>query len=68
MEKSKDLISHYKECIIIIAGVAILDEIILILITFSTFKCIRNFGKGLKEMLIKQNQALNSSTQLSESI
>jgi hypothetical protein len=32
--------------------------------------CIRNFGKGLKEMLIKQNQLANasdvSSTQLSD--
>ena len=68
IDKSKELIKHYRECVIIIEGVAVLDEIILILISFSTFKCIGNFGKGLKEMLIKQNQALNSSAQLSESI
>jgi hypothetical protein len=63
----QDSIKQYKGCILIIAAVGILDEIILLLIVLSTIMCVRNFGKGLKEMLIKQ-QALNSSsvTQLSD--
>jgi hypothetical protein len=64
----EDKISQYKGCIMIIAAVGILDEIILILIIVSTIMCVNNFGKGLKEMLLKQQLALNSSsvTQLSE--
>ena len=63
----QDSIKQYKGCILIIAAVGILDEIILLLIVVSTIMCVKNFGKGLKEMLVKQ-QALNSSsvTQLSD--
>jgi hypothetical protein len=57
----QDSIKQYKGCILIIAAVGILDEIILLLIVLSTVMCVKNFGKGLKEMLVKQ-QALNSST------
>ena len=65
----EDKLEEYKSCIYIIAAVGILDEIILILIILSTIMCVTNFGKGLKEMLLKQQQALNlnsSVTQLSE--
>ena len=64
------MIKQYKGVIFIIAGVGILDEVILICILISTIMCINNFGKGLKEMLIKQNEALNNNnaTQLSDVI
>lgn len=42
-----------------------MDEITLILIIISTIKCLLNFGKGLREILIKQNEA-NNATQLAE--
>ena len=63
----QDSIKQSKGCILIIAAVGILDEIILLLIVVSTIMRVKNFGKGLKEMLVKQ-QALNSSsvTQLSD--
>jgi hypothetical protein len=35
---------------------AIFDEIILILIVISTIKCVSNFGKGFKEMVLKQSK------------
>ncbi len=59
---------EYRGCLIIIFLVGLIDEIVLILIIITTIMCISNFNKGLKEMLIKQNQVANSSTQLSETI
>lgn len=46
--------------------VASLDIIVLILIIISSIKCMLNFEKGLKEILLKQALANEISAQLSE--
>lgn len=70
-ETNKSELLQYKSSRFIIMSVAILDEIILVMIGITSIMCIRNFGKGLKEMLIKQNIVTNKNnitTQLSESV
>jgi hypothetical protein len=61
-----DVYETYDNYIIIFLAVIVLDSIILILIVISSVKCIKNFGKGIKEILIKQAQANESNTQLTE--
>lgn len=56
-DKSKDFfVDNFGETIVI--GALVLNEIIFLLIIFASFVCERNFGKGLKEMILEQNQNL----------
>jgi len=41
---------------ICVIGTTIFDELILIFIIISTIKCVNNFGKGFKEMVMKQKE------------
>jgi hypothetical protein len=55
--------TFFSSMILIIATV-IMDEIILVLIIVSTIICVNNFGKGLREIILKQkgvNDALPRS-------
>jgi hypothetical protein len=52
--------STFKSSVILILVVGIMNEIVLIGIIVSTIKCTLNFGKGLKEILIKQSLAKDS--------
>lgn len=64
-EVDHKVIEQYRGVMWIMLGGGCLNLLTLIMLTLSTVMCILNFGKGLKEMLIKQNQGTNS-TQLSE--
>ena len=57
---------NYMTYVVILFSVASLDIIILILIIISSIKCMLSFGKGLKEILVKQALANEISAQLSE--
>jgi hypothetical protein len=50
-------VNNYKTSVIVVFVTAIMDEIVLVLIIVSTIKCVKNFGKGFKEILIKQVKA-----------
>ena len=69
-ERDYDKIAYdqYTGCFIIIFFVGVIDAVILIMVIITTIMCLTNFNKGLKEMLIKQNQVTSSSTQLSDLI
>jgi hypothetical protein len=59
----KSVIGIFESSMIFIIVIGILDEIVLILIIISTVKCVSSFGKGLKEILIRQYEA-NEVTQV----
>jgi amino acid permease len=56
----------YETFVAIIIASTILDTIVFIFVTLSALVCVSNFGKGLKEILIKQALANETNTQLTE--
>jgi hypothetical protein len=58
----KEVLDTYTSCMIIIVTTCIMDEIVLVLLIISTFKCLGNFGKGFKEILVKQIKANEVTT------
>ena len=57
----------FAACRIVMLCVSSIDAICVCMIILSSIMCLSNFGKGLKEILIKQNLVADS-TQLSEII
>jgi hypothetical protein len=53
----ESMLRTYRSSTLLIVVTGIMDEVVLILIVISTIMCIRNFGKGLREMMIKQVKA-----------
>jgi hypothetical protein len=71
------LVTHYFEgdtiiatdmsSVVLIIATIVMDEIVLVMIVVSTIICVNNFGKGLKEILIKQNKAKGQKEELNDS-
>lgn len=57
----KDMVHRYQGAIVLIAFVGVLEFITIVLIVLSSIMCLKNFGRGLKESLIKQ-QEINTTT------
>jgi hypothetical protein len=54
---SDDIKDTFYSSLILILVTGVMDEVVLILIIISTIVCVNNFGKGLREIILKQTKA-----------